>query len=103
MGRLWRYEPSVKGPKYLVIRRDGTVPEWQWFVLGAADPVAPWALRLYAVLALVFCFDRRYAVDVWRLAREFDQYRRDPVNRKGDPAAPPHRKDDPATVARMGR
>ena len=101
MARLWSNDPSFVGGKYLVQRRDGTVPEWPWFVLGGADPLAPWALRLYAVLAFLIGWDRRYAADVWRLARDYDRYRRDPANRKGDPDAPRHRVDDPAIVAKM--
>ena len=33
--------------KYLVIRRDGTVPEWPWFVLGGRSPYSLEAARAY--------------------------------------------------------
>lgn len=33
--------------KYLVLRRDGSVPEWPLFVLGASDPAAYAALVAY--------------------------------------------------------
>jgi len=96
---LWRDNPETREGKYLVLRRDGTVPDWPWFVLGGRDPVSPWALRLYAVLAWVIGYDRRYAAGVWRLARDFARFRR--ARGAGDPDAPRHRADDPATVARM--
>lgn len=34
--------------KFLVVRRDGTVPDWPYLVLGARDPAAPAALRTLA-------------------------------------------------------
>lgn len=45
---LWRKSPETPEGKYLVKRRDGTIPEWPNFVLGAKDPAAPAALRAYA-------------------------------------------------------
>ena len=33
--------------KYLVVRRDGTVPRWPWFVLGGRDQAARDAMRFY--------------------------------------------------------
>lgn len=83
----------------MVQRRDGTVPDWPWFVLGGADPLVPWVLRVYALLALAFGYDRKYARDVWKLAREFELWRR--KNKTGDPDAGKHRKDDPEIIAKM--
>jgi hypothetical protein len=103
MPGLWKYNKDTPEGKYLVKRRDGTVPDWPHFVLGGADPAAPWALRAYAVAAFLLGFDRAYACDVWRRARDFVAYRCDPAHRKGDPDAPRHRIDDPATVAEMRR
>lgn len=34
--------------KYLVVRKDGTVPAWGSFVLSYDDPATPVALRAYA-------------------------------------------------------
>lgn len=34
------------GKKFLVLRRDGTIPDWPWFVLGGEDPMAPGALHI---------------------------------------------------------
>lgn len=41
MAGLFSNQPATKEGKYLVQRRDGTVPDWPWFVLGARDPIAP--------------------------------------------------------------
>lgn len=95
---LWR-KRGVKGGKYLVQRRDGTVPEWQSFVIGAKDPCAPAALRAYAAAAETNGFDPQFVSDMRALADEFDEYRK--AQGDGDPDAAPHRKDDPATVAKM--
>lgn len=100
MSGLWRFSES-KAPegKYLVKRRDGTVPEWPYFVIGAKDPAAGAALRAYADHAETLGFDPQYVGDIRRLAEEFDEFRLRAG--EGDPDAPPHRKDDPATVAEM--
>jgi hypothetical protein len=95
---LWR-KNGVAGGKYLVTRRDGTVPEWPSFVLGAKDPAAEEALRAYAREAERRRFDPRFVADVKVLADEFMNYREE--RGEGDPDGAPHRKDDPATVSRM--
>lgn len=95
---LWRYR-GVRGGKYLVLRRDGTRPKWPHFVIGAADPCAPEALRAYASEAARRGLDANYVADVRRLAQEFEVCRE--LNGSGDPDAGRHRVDDPATVARM--
>lgn len=101
MARLWRNDPAVPGGcKYLVTRRDGTVPDWPWFVMGARDAAAPAALRAYAAEAeRLGGFDPAYIADVRQLADDFEDYRREYGT--GDPDAPRHRPDDPATVAKM--
>ncbi len=88
---LWR-------DKYLVVRRDGTVPNWPHFVIGARDPFAPFALYAYAREA-EHGGKAAYARAVHGLADEFAAYR--DAHGSGDPGAPPHRVDDPATIARM--
>ena len=40
--------------KYLVVRRDGSIPKWPAFVLGARDPCALFALRAYARKAQIW-------------------------------------------------
>lgn len=94
---LWR-NAGIKGGKYLVVRRDGTVPDWPYFVIGARDPFAPYALFAYAREAQ-HSGNALFARDVHALAEEFDAYRKE--HGTGDPTAPPEREDDPATIARM--
>ncbi len=96
---LWRFGTEAPEGKYLVMRRDGTVPEWPNFVIGARDPAAPAALRAYAQAAAGLGFNADYVNDVMRLADEFEQYRID--HGAGDPGKGPHRKDDPSVIALM--
>jgi hypothetical protein len=96
---LWRDCKETPEGKYLVKRRDGSVPEWPSFTLGAKDPCSPAALRAYAAEAMKVGLDIDYAKAVYRLADEFDRYREEHGN--GDPDRGRHRKDDPQTVAEM--
>jgi hypothetical protein len=95
---LWRYN-GIAGGKYLIQRRDGSVPNWPSFVLGARDPQAPVALRAYADATEKAGGDPTFVRDVRLLADEFDSYRAD--HGEGDPMAPPHRKDDPKIIEKM--
>jgi len=106
--RLWRKSEKTREGKYLVMRRDGTVPTWPSFVLGARDPAAPAALRAYAAAAEKMqrnvadgnsIYDPEYIEDIRDLADEFERYCK--AHGNGDPSAPPHRKDDPATIEKM--
>jgi hypothetical protein len=99
MARLWRNNPATPEGKYLVTRRDGTTPEWPYFVIGAKDPASPAALRSYADAAEREGMDPQYVSDVRGLADDFERYRMEAGG--GDPDAPRHRKDDPATIAKM--
>jgi hypothetical protein len=101
MARLWRNNPKTPEGKYLVKRRDGSVPEWPFFVIAAADPAAPAALRGYAAQADLLGFDPEYTKDILDLARKFEEWRE--THGAGDPDAPRHREDDPATVADMAK
>lgn len=96
---LWRDDPKTPEGKYLVKRRDGTVPEWPSFTLGARDPCAPAALRAYATAAEALRMPQGYTDAVYALADEFDEYREQ--HGQGDPERGRHRPDDPATVAEM--
>jgi hypothetical protein len=92
MSKLW--------DKYLVVRRDGTVPDFPYLVIGARDPVAPAALRAYADEAeRLGIGDPEWHADIRGQARDFERYRAE--HGDGDPEAPPHRLDDPETVARF--
>lgn len=85
--------------KYLVLRRDGSVPDWPYLVLGARDPDVPAAIRALASTAEGNGRDPEYVADLLALADSFEAYRRRYGD--GDPDAPPHRPDDPAVVARI--
>jgi len=99
MAGLWRKSENVDGGKYLVMRRDGSIPEWPCIVLGAKDMAAPAGLRAYADAAERLGYDQKYVWDVRMLAAEFEDYMQ--RNGAGDPDAPPHRPDDPTVVDLM--
>lgn len=101
MAGLHRNNPTTKEGKYCVTRRDGTVPDWPFFVVAASDPAAPAALAAYADAAAGAGMDPAYVADVRALAAEFAEWRK--ANRTGDPDAPGHRTDDPATIEKMSR
>lgn len=99
MSGLWRYSKEAPEGKYLVTRRDGTVPEWPYFVIGAKDPAAPSCLREYADVAELRGYDVEYVADIRRMADEFEAFAE--RHGWGDPDAPPHRKDDSEIVEKM--
>lgn len=99
MAGLWKNNPDTPGGKYLVQRRDGSVPDAPYFVMLASDPAVPAALMAYADKCRGLNMDPQYVADLEDLAGEFELWRRE--NRTGDPDAPRHREDDPETVARM--
>ena len=92
MPGLWRGRFNTG--KYLVLRRDGTVPPWSWFVIGSEDPAGAVALRAYADEAKRLGYDRNYVTDIRKLAKEFG-------GTTGDPVAGPHRVDHPLVAALM--
>jgi hypothetical protein len=99
---LCRHSSKHPEGKYLVKRRDGTVPEWPSFVLGARDPHAAVALRAYAdSIATDPDCHHTLPASIRRLADEFDAYRAE--HGTGDPTRGIHRVDDPATVEEMKR
>ena len=97
MAGLWRKRKDTPEGKYLVTRRDGTVPEWCWFVLGERDPAASVALMAYANRAEELNMDPAYILDIRTMAREWAGQR----TGASDPDAPPYRTDDPGTVQKM--
>ena len=96
---LWRKNKETPEGKYLVKRRDGTIPEWPSLVIGAKDPAAPAAIRAYADEAERLGMNGQYVADMRTLAAEFEEYRRNFGN--GDPDRGRHRQDDPTTIAEM--
>lgn len=97
---LFRDNPETPEGKYLVKRRDGTVPPWPSFVLGGADPHAEIALRAYADSAATDPnIDPGWIAAIRRWADEFARYRVE--HGEGDPGMGRHRKDDPEILAEM--
>lgn len=98
--KIWAKTKEFAEGKFLVVRRDGTVPAWPHFVLGARDPHAPAALRAYAAaIRDAGDFDPEYADSIMELAGDFERYRQQEGN--GDPDAAPHRKDHPDVIEAM--
>ena len=98
--RIWAKTKEFCEGKFLVVRRDGSVPAWPHFVMGARDPAVPHALRAYADKADDLGFDPDYGRSIRELADDFDAYRVREGN--GDADAGPHRWDYPEIVALMG-
>ena len=103
---LFRNDPETREGKYpVLLRRDGTVPEWEWFVLGERDPAAPFAIRAYADEAERRGFDPSYVRDLREMADSWEQsqalearQRAEGLPDLGKPADPDgarHRTDDP--------
>lgn len=98
--KIWAKTKEFREGKFLVVRRDGTVPHWPHFVLGARDPIAPAALRAYAAAARDDgLLDPEYIDSILELAGDFERYLM--MHGEGDPDAPPHRKDDRDVIALM--
>lgn len=98
MPSIW-HKMGDKLGKYLVIRRDGTVPKWPHFVLGARDPWAPAALLAYAEAAAKGGADHEYVDSILLLTQDFQRYRERTGD--GDPPAVKHRTDDTPVLAAM--
>lgn len=97
--KIWAKTEEFSEGKFLVVRRDGTIPTWPHFVLGARDPAVPSALRSYAAEARRRGFDEAYCASVEELAADFEAYRA--LHGDGDPESGPHRTDDPAIIGLM--
>ena len=97
--KIWAKTKEYFEGKFLVVRRDGSVPHWPHFVLGARDPAAPTALRAYANACAELGLDNAYVSSLWELAADFERYRAEQGD--GDPDAPPHRRDDPDVIEAM--
>lgn len=97
--KIWEKTKEFFEGKFLVVRRDGSVPHWPHFVLGARDICAPAALLAYAKQAEALGFDADYVASIRELSSDFEQYRL--TQGDGDPFAAPHRRDDPAIIAAM--
>lgn len=102
--RIWaKTDGEVSEGKYLVVRRDGTIPEWPHFVLGGFDPCAEAALRAYADAAEAEGYYPDYVDSIRELAADFHALAgTERARRIADPDAGPHRKDSPFIVQLMG-
>lgn len=100
MAKIWVKGTEAPEGKYLVVRRDGTIPEWGHFVLSYTDPATPVALNAYAHACEMLDMDPEYVASLRELAQELSELPRDP---KSDPDSGPHRKDLPAVVRLMRR
>ncbi len=97
--KLWAKTKEFSEGKFLVIRRDGSIPAWPHFVIGARDPAAPAALLAYANAAESCGMDLAYVQSIRELSVEFAAY--PGKEGYGDPDAAPHRKDDPEIIEVM--
>ena len=107
--KVWALtDGPVREGKYLVVRRDGTTPDWPHFVLAGVDPASPTALRAYAVEARRLGMAEDFCSSVEELAAQYSalavQRASDAavLGVKGaDPDKGPHRKDCPEVIAMM--
>lgn len=98
--KIWAKTKEFCEGKFLVVRRDGSIPHWPHFVLGARDPAATAGLLAYAQKARELGYDPAYCDSVVELAtKDFPAYL--VQEGQGDPEAPPHRTDDPDVIAAM--
>lgn len=97
--KLWRYDPKTPEGKYpLVYQRDGSLLTSRYLVITLRDPCAPAAFLAYADAAERLGLDAAYVASMKALADEaVEEARKVGL---GDPDAPPHRVDDPATLAK---
>lgn len=100
--KIWAKTEEFSEGKYLVVRRDGTVPEWPHFVMGGFDPCVPAGLRAYADEAERRGYDPEYVASIRELAGDFERLSATPrAVAIADPDAPPHRRDNPSVIAMM--
>lgn len=104
MPKLMREDPKTPEGKYpIVLRRDGTVVEFEYFVLALKDPCTARALTAYAEEAHRQKLDPDYVASVQKLAERSVHLSFTDETREGgptaDPGAPTEREDDPALLA----
>lgn len=97
--KIWAKTKEWSEGKFLVVRRDGTVPHWPHFVLGARDMASYAALLAYADEAEKLGYEPEYVASIRDLANDFESYRS--VHGNGDPESPPHRKDNRHVIRAM--
>ncbi len=87
------------GKKFLVLRRDGTIPEWPWFVMGAEDPLAAGALYHYAGLCEEAGYSKEYVDMVMRAVDAMQSWAATKAMQRPDQAPP--RKEDPSVLIKL--
>lgn len=97
--KVWQKTEELSEGKYLVVRRDGTVPWWPSFIMGGHDPAAAAGLRGYADKAEALGYEAEYVASVRSLADDYETLAA--VGHPADPEAPPHRVDNPVIIAMM--
>lgn len=106
--KIWAKTEEFSEGKYLVVRRDGTIPKWPHFVIGGDDYAGPAGLHAYAKEARRLGYDPAYCDSILELADDFASravnaaaWAAKSGTKGADPDAPPHRKDNPAVIAMM--
>ena len=107
--KIWaKTDGAVREGKYLVVRRDGTVPHWAHFVIGGEDPSAGAALRAYASDAERRGLDPEYVASIRELVRDFTRAAENAAlqarihkTKGADPDAGPHRTDCQPVIEMM--
>lgn len=107
--KVWALtDGPVREGKYLVVRRDGSIPHWPHFVVAGIDPCAAAALRAYANEAKRIDLNTDFWQSIFILADQYEQLamraRSDTavLGTKGsDPDKGPHRIDNPAVIEMM--
>lgn len=97
--KIWSKTKDYSEGKFLVVRRDGSIPHWPHFVLGARDPASIAALLAYAQAARDYEYDEEYCKSVEELADTFKDYRE--THGTGNPPAGPHRRDNQKVISAM--
>jgi len=98
--KIWAKTKEFSEGKFLVVRRDGSIPHWPHFVMGARDPAATAGLLAYAEKARELGYEPAYCDSIVELAtKDFPAYLAQ--EGAGDPEAPPHRTDDPHVIDAM--
>lgn len=101
--KIWAKTAEFSEGKYMVVRRDGTIPEWPHFVMGGFDPCAAPALRAYATAARKAGYDPAYTASIEELAHDFERLAETERARKiANPTAGPHRQDHADIIGLMG-
>ncbi len=96
MPGLFRNDPKTPEGKYpIVLRRDGSPVDTPYFVLLVRDPCFADAMAAYADAAEKLGMDPAYVADIRALVVQSRELH-DVVS---EPDKPPHRRDDPVTLA----